>query len=173
MPGGYSARWADTYRTYIMFGTGELRTLAEKLEESLEPLDDYYSGVRRYLIIARKLKASPGDAALQQELATMEVKLCGKDMLRAYHKAALAGLAGLAAVADAVAGQLSNSSSSQVGQGIQTVLLEIRAISDDLKKDLEAYVTKTLSTLLALRAVGGTDNMPPLPPLPSRPGASS
>ena len=167
MPGGYSARWADTYRTYIMFGTGELRTLAEKLEESLEPLDDYYSGVRRYLIIARKLKASPGDAALQQELATMEVKLCGKDMLRAYHKAALAGLA---AVADAVAGQLSNSSSSQVGQGIQTVLLEIRAISDDLKKDLEAYVTKTLSTLLALRAVGGTDNMPPLP---SRPGASS
>ena len=89
---------------------------------------------------------------------------------RAYHKAALAGLAGLAAVADAVAGQLSNSSSSQVGQGIQTVLLEIRAISDDLKKDLEAYVTKTLSTLLALRAVGGTDNMPPLP---SRPGASS
>ena len=53
------------------------------------------------------------------------------------------------------------------------MLLEIRAISDDLKKDLEAYVTKTLSTLLALRAVGGTDNMPPLPPLPSRPGASS
>ena len=171
MPGGYSARWADTYRTYIMFGTGELRTLAEKLEENLEPLDDYYSGVRRYLIIARKLKASPGDATLQQELASMETKLCGRDMLRAYHKAALAGLAGLAAVADAVAAQLNgNSSSSQGSQGIQTVLLEIRAISDDLRKDLEAYVTKTPSTLLALRAVGGTDNMPPLPP---RPGASS
>ena len=40
---------------------------------------------------------------------------------------------------------------------------ELKSISDELKKDLEAYVTKPLSTLLALRAVGGTENLPPTP----------
>lgn len=175
MPGGYSVRWADTYRTYVMFGTGQLRTLAEALEASLEPLETYYGGVRRYLAIARKLKAGPADAALQQELATLEARLCGKDMLRAYRTAAQAALVKVAEVAAAVAGHINGNSSSNQGNSssIQALLLEIRAISDELNKDLEAYVTRTLSTLLALRTVGGTDSMPPQPPPPSRPGASS
>jgi hypothetical protein len=46
---------------------------------------------------------------------------------------------------------------------IKALLKELGSISDELKKDHEAYVTKPLPTLLALRAVGGTGNLPPTP----------
>jgi hypothetical protein len=165
MPGGYAIRWTDTHRKYVMFARGQPHALAEELEQDLESLEEeYYTVVRRYLNVARMSKARPEDATLKQELKATEEKLCSEDMRRSYYSAAVAALNCLASVAEAVSTYIKGSGpSGEQSQPIKDLLNELKSISDELKKDLEAYVTKPLSTLLALRAVGGTENLPPTP----------
>jgi hypothetical protein len=171
MPGGYAQRWKDVWhRGYIsglVGGGSQTNALVETLDNKLQAVEDYYEEIRGYLKLAGKANADPQNATLKKQLATTEAALCSKEMLGPYREAGVVALKGLQSVAELVSTYLKETAPSQSWyQDLTGGLKEVQSISNDLRKDLEAYVPKTLSTLLALKAVGGTGNMPPLPPTP-------
>ena len=170
MPGGYVDRWIDVWqRSAItgMFSDSERRALAEKLENELRQLEDYYKIVREYINIDIKVKANSGNAILKKQLNdAWDICTSGK-MLLPYRNSGVSAEKTLALVAVAMQKELQdNLSNPAFCQELAVHMKEVKSISDQLGKDLQAYVTKTASTLLALKAVGGIDNMPDLPPTP-------
>jgi hypothetical protein len=174
MPGGYAQRWKDVWEYGSMggfFGGGsEDRARAETLNNKLMALEDYYGEVRAYLNLDRKAKASPQDTTLKKQLEKTEAVLCSKEMLGPYREAAVVALNTLAWFAKLAQDEINGGKLIQAWyKDVTNGLNEIKSISNDLQKDLEAYVNKTLSTLLALKAVGGTEGMPPAPAPPAKP----
>ena len=173
MPGGYVDRWIDVWqRSAItgMFSDSQRRALADKLENELRQLEDYYKTVREYLSLDVKLKANPGNATLQTKLDEVWEICTSRNMLLPYRSSGISAEKTLALVAVAMDKELQDNLSNPVFcKELAIHMKEVKSISDQLGKDLQNYVTKTASTLLALKAVGGLDNMPDLLSNPPRP----
>ena len=173
MPGGYVDRWIDVWqRSAItgMFSDSQRRALAEKLENELRQLEDYYKTVREYLSLDVKVKASPGNAILQKNLDEAWEICTSRNMLSPYRISAISAEKTLALVAVAMDKELQDNLSNPVFcKELAIHMKEVKSISGQLGKDLPNYVTRTASTLLALKAVGGLDNMPDLLSNPPRP----
>ena len=201
MPGGYAQRWSDVYQEYIEFSRDKdqghpSHILVEKivrhggnLTKSLGSLESYYEWVQYFSDLAHNAKVNPNakidssvhpgtSSTMQKELEATEIKLCSRDMTTPYYRAAVVATNALTSVAEAVSiyiggqGVGAIESSAEEKKLVRAFLKEIESISNEIDEDVEAYVTKTSSTLLALKAVGGTEHMPPLPPTPPKPPAT-
>ena len=199
MPGGYAQRWSDVYQEYIEFSRDEDQSHPShllvkeivrhggNLTEKLGSLESYYAWIQYFSGLAHNAKVNPNakivssvhpgtSSTMQQELEATEAKLCSRDMRLSYHRAALVPIDALASVAEAVSIYIEGEGvgaiklSAEENKVVRALLKEIESISNEINKDVEAYVAKTPSTLLALKAVGGTEHMPPLPPTPPATG---
>jgi hypothetical protein len=180
----YQMRWDDVWQKYLLFATTQddphpSRALVALVRQSSLMNDlaslyrpygtSYYDRIEQFTTVARRAKLSPGDTALQKQLDGLEKELCSKELLRPYRQNATAALKSLKTFAGWVEGrllgvgvdfkQLNPPSQTEIGL-ITNLVKEGTSISDELEKDLEAYITKTPATLSALR------KDPPFPPAP-------
>jgi hypothetical protein len=180
MPGGYAQRLTDVYQKYTAFSSRQGPThpsrelvaqiaskgWAQRLIDDLKSLENYYRLVEEFSDLAGQAKSS-SSRALKQRAEDIEGRLGSQAMLDPFSTAAKAALRAIPVLGGPVSHYIDEKTPGSEEDKLLTDLMnELQSISNELRKDLEAYSTNMKATLDELwkhsqpaRGTGWMDNV--------------
>ena len=163
--GIYSSAWQSIYTKYMAVQdkstpkpfalaqlNNEIREEDDQLYTNLKYLEEYYSKIQVFFMVAHTARQQPHDMDVQQTVAKAEDELSSRDTLDTYLYATIGALRALASIAKeirtyimSISSRSSSSSSSSMPSdeeiGLLTALLnEVKSISKNVRADFFAEV---------------------------------